>query len=157
MQNRPMIVLCLSHQACYQKDVTYTHWLPGFVSSVMSDSLRTHGLNPTRLLCPWDFSGKLTMSQKLASGRHMTASSGQSEWWMFRTCAFSTQIRIFKVSFESPAFHLFSSCYSKRWAGVTDVTFSLDFFIKMIFLWSTDSCSVVGLISCPVQLFPVQK
>ena len=28
------------------------------VASVMSDSLRPHGLKPTRLLCPWDFSGK---------------------------------------------------------------------------------------------------
>ena len=26
--------------------------------SVMSDSLRSHGLQPTRLLCPWDFPGK---------------------------------------------------------------------------------------------------
>ena len=28
--------------------------------SVMSDSLRPHGLQPTRLLCPWDFPGKST-------------------------------------------------------------------------------------------------
>ena len=26
--------------------------------SVMSDSFRPHGLQPTRLLCPWDFPGK---------------------------------------------------------------------------------------------------
>ena len=26
----------------------------------MSDSLRPHGLKPTRLLCPWDFPGKST-------------------------------------------------------------------------------------------------
>ena len=26
----------------------------------MSDSSRTHGLQPTRLLCPWDFPGKST-------------------------------------------------------------------------------------------------
>ena len=26
--------------------------------SLMSDSLQPHGLGPTRLLCPWDFSGK---------------------------------------------------------------------------------------------------
>ena len=30
------------------------------VCSVMSDSLRPHGLSPTRLLCPWDFPGKTT-------------------------------------------------------------------------------------------------
>ena len=30
------------------------------VCSVMSDSLRSHGLQPTRLLCPWNFPGKNT-------------------------------------------------------------------------------------------------
>ena len=28
--------------------------------SVMSDSLQSHGLQPARLLCPWDFPGKNT-------------------------------------------------------------------------------------------------
>ena len=28
--------------------------------SVVSDSLRPHGVQPTRLLCPWDFPGKST-------------------------------------------------------------------------------------------------
>ena len=28
--------------------------------SVVSNSLRTHGLEPTRFLCPWDFPGKNT-------------------------------------------------------------------------------------------------
>ena len=28
--------------------------------SVVSDSLRPHGLQPTRLLCPWDFPGRST-------------------------------------------------------------------------------------------------
>ena len=30
------------------------------VRSVMSDSLRPHGLGPAKLLCPWDSSGKNT-------------------------------------------------------------------------------------------------
>ena len=30
------------------------------VSDVVSDSLQPHGLQPTRLLCPWDFPGKNT-------------------------------------------------------------------------------------------------
>ena len=37
-------------------------WLPGrgmcAVVSIMSDSLRSYGLWPTRQLCPWDFPGK---------------------------------------------------------------------------------------------------
>ena len=28
----------------------------------MSNSLQSHGLQPTRLLCPWDFPGKNTVS-----------------------------------------------------------------------------------------------
>ena len=31
-----------------------------FSSSVISDSSRPHGLQPTRLLCPWDFPDKST-------------------------------------------------------------------------------------------------
>ena len=31
-----------------------------FSRSVVSNSLRPHGLQPTRLLCPWDFPGKST-------------------------------------------------------------------------------------------------
>ena len=31
-----------------------------FNCSVVSDSLQPHGLQPTRLLCPWDFPGKST-------------------------------------------------------------------------------------------------
>ena len=32
------------------------------VCSVVSDSLRPHGLYPTRLLCPWDFPGNSTIA-----------------------------------------------------------------------------------------------
>ena len=31
-----------------------------WICSVMSDSWQSHGLQPTRLLCPWDFPGKST-------------------------------------------------------------------------------------------------
>ena len=33
---------------------------PEVLHSVMSDSLQSNGLYPTRLLCPWDFPGKHT-------------------------------------------------------------------------------------------------
>ena len=44
--------------------------------SVISDSLRTHGLQPTRLLRPWDFPGKNTGvgGQVLLQGAQETAS-----------------------------------------------------------------------------------
>ena len=40
----------------------FGHWVCGLVlsRSVMSDSLWSHGLEPTRLLYPWDFPGKRT-------------------------------------------------------------------------------------------------
>ena len=34
--------------------------IPSVSCSVKSDSLQPHGLQPTRLLCPWDFPGKNT-------------------------------------------------------------------------------------------------
>ena len=40
--------LCLNVEFC------------AFGHSVMSNSLGSHGLQPTRLLCPWDFPGKNT-------------------------------------------------------------------------------------------------
>ena len=35
-------------------------WKWKWSHSVISDSLRPHGLQPTRLLCPWDFPGNST-------------------------------------------------------------------------------------------------
>ena len=35
-------------------------WQWKWSRSVASDSVRPHGLQPTRLLCPWDFPGKST-------------------------------------------------------------------------------------------------
>ena len=42
-----------------QEESTYM-WKWRVSCLVMSDSLWSHGLQPTRLLCPWDFSGKNT-------------------------------------------------------------------------------------------------
>ena len=47
----------------------------------MSDSSRSHGLQPTRLLCPWDFPGKSTgvgchcLLRSSHPGRHQTSLS----------------------------------------------------------------------------------
>ena len=38
----------------------YSVAAPLFSCSVVSDSLRPHGLQPSRLLCPWDFPGTNT-------------------------------------------------------------------------------------------------
>ena len=51
-------------------------------SSVVSDSSRPHGLQPTRLLCPWDFPGKST-----GVGCHCLLCWWQyqdlTDWWLF--------------------------------------------------------------------------
>ena len=47
-------------QALCDKAQAY-QWTKGKgIRSVVSDSLRPHGLQSTRLLCPWDFPGKST-------------------------------------------------------------------------------------------------
>ena len=38
----------------------------------MSDSQRPHGLQPTRLLCPWDFPGKSTGVGKMSLEETLT-------------------------------------------------------------------------------------
>ena len=43
--------------------------------AVVSNSSRPHGLQPTRLLCPWDFSGKST-----GVGCHCLLLSHKTEW-----------------------------------------------------------------------------
>ena len=52
-----------THVCCIGRWVLYhqSHLMYIYVSrSVVSDSLRPHGLQPARLLCPWDFPGKST-------------------------------------------------------------------------------------------------
>ena len=40
--------------------ITNSHWKWKWSHVVVSNSLRPHGLQPTRLLCPWDFPGNST-------------------------------------------------------------------------------------------------
>ena len=47
------------HDWVTKLSLSYAQWVQ-FSLSVMSDSLPPHGLQPTRLLCPWDFPGKST-------------------------------------------------------------------------------------------------
>ena len=49
---------------CTESDTTEATWQQQYQQSlfsreVVSDSLRPHGLKPARLLCPWDFPGKI--------------------------------------------------------------------------------------------------
>ena len=62
------------------------HWLCSSVPcSSMSDSLRPHGLESTRLLCPWDFPGKNIRAgchfllQGIFPGRQQSGEAGMGE------------------------------------------------------------------------------
>ena len=64
--------------------------------SVMSDSLWPHGLQPTRLLCPWDFPGKST-------GVGLTVIENHQFWLLhlvseFRFCPSKKKKKKFKCS-----------------------------------------------------------
>ena len=54
-----------SHKSVYHLVVIFSHLLPCtfcccLVTNIMSDSLQPYGLQSTRLLCPWNSSGKNT-------------------------------------------------------------------------------------------------
>ena len=53
-----------------------------FIAWVLSDSLWPHGLQPTRLLCPWDFPGHNTGvgCHALLQGIFMTQGSNPGRW-----------------------------------------------------------------------------
>ena len=55
LSRRRQILYCLSHQGSPSHKSKAKQ-----IRSVVSDSLRPHGLRPTRLLCPWGFPGKGT-------------------------------------------------------------------------------------------------
>ena len=56
LQARTMEWVAISFSNAGKWEVKVKSWS----HSVVSDSLQPHGLQPTRLLCPWDFLGKST-------------------------------------------------------------------------------------------------
>ena len=59
MQNYPSSIL-KTWEMNSNQEVSYVKWIESVSRSVMSDSLRGHGLEPIRFLCPWNFPGKNT-------------------------------------------------------------------------------------------------
>ena len=75
--------ICKKHSYCSRRTTTPSIHSPSVVShSVMSDSLRPHGLKSSRFLCLWNFSGKNTGvgSHSLLQGIFLT----QVETWSHR-------------------------------------------------------------------------
>ena len=54
------LLQCLIHSAAFLEHLTLHSLVCVCMCLVMSDSLQPCGLSPTRLFCPWDFSGKNT-------------------------------------------------------------------------------------------------
>ena len=60
-----------------------------FSCSVVSDSLQPHGLQPTRLLCPWEFPGKsaggmpqaINAGEGVEKGEHFCTVGGNANWY----------------------------------------------------------------------------
>ena len=75
-------------------------------SSVMSDSLPRHGLQPTRLLCPWDSPDRNTGvgCRVLLQGIFLTQGSNPC-----RLCLLDLQMDSLPLS------HLRSQCLNERW------------------------------------------
>ena len=55
-----MVTLKMQTDEIVVNNVFYLVYICCCVASVVSDSVRPHGLRPTRLLCPWDSPGKNT-------------------------------------------------------------------------------------------------
>ena len=72
---------------------------------VVSNSLRPHGLQPTRLLCPWDFPGKST-----GVGCHCLLHNGHGFGWTPR------------VGDEQGGQHAVVHGVAKSWTGLSDWT-----------------------------------
>ena len=64
--------------------------------SVVSDAWRPHGLQPTRLLCPWDFQGKSTGvgCHILLQGIFLTQESNPGRQILYHWATSEAQVRI---------------------------------------------------------------
>ena len=98
--------------------------------SVMSDSLWPHGLQPTKLLCTWDFSGKNTGvgCNFLLQGIFLTQGSNLRLLCLLYVDRFSTSWAIcfrnigrwqFKWGLEERRWHLTSKDLKQKWELAT--------------------------------------
>ena len=95
-------------------------WKVKWSRSVVSDSYRPHGLQPTRLLRPWDFPGKSTGvgSHSLLQGIFPTQRSnpGLPHWgglltvWATR----ETQLYLYKIMALNIVFFFYFNMYSLK-------------------------------------------
>ena len=70
--------------------------------SVVSDSSRPHGLQPTRLLCPWDFPGKSTGVGCHCLLRCILSLAKMGCWWLFVGWGLLSLVQNWAMALEYP-------------------------------------------------------
>ena len=78
---------------------THTHICCCIVASVTSDSLQSYGLQPTRLLCPWNSPGKNLEWVVMLSSR----GSSQLRDWTWVSCITG---RLFTTELSGKPIHI---------------------------------------------------
>ena len=104
-----------------------------FSCLVVSNSLQPHGLSPTRLLCPWDFSGKNTgmdchfLPQGIfptqGSNPHLPQWQADSLplshlWESHSQCAFCQNILPLDIHFSPPETREMEDVFLAMWASL---------------------------------------
>ena len=106
--------------------------------SVVSDSLRSHGLQPTRLLCPWDFPGKSTgVGYHCLFWEYSAKPSQIPAWGKRNNQSFWFSLHLKDLSFVHNFLHSF---WFFKNITVLFLSFFIEFFWQCIKFCSSDKC-----------------
>ena len=136
--------------------------------SVVPDSLRPHGLQPTRLLCSGDFPGKDTgvgchsllqgifPTQGSNPGIFCTAGRFFTDWATREACTYSKECYNFRKSWQMVHGILDYKCFRKitSYLPLSFSTFFLSFHPQAITFQFLSPCSCLITKSCPTLLWP---
>ena len=91
--------------------------------SVVSDSWRPHGLQPSRLLRPWDFPGKSTGvgCHRLLQGSPLDLCSSMCRLWPSFSRALEIKVQVFHISLVVSRYHSLGKPLSV-WGGGESTT-----------------------------------
>ena len=114
--------------------------------SVVSDPQRPHGLQPSRLLLPWDFPGKSTGVGWHCLFHNTLEDTNSKPWSVFTLCCFQCIFKILSSNLSSQLFH----DGGKRLRAVNCICFNLlvDWLLKWQLLCDSKDCSPPGSL-CP--------
>ena len=101
--------------------------------SVVSDSLRPHGLQPTRLLSPWDFPGKSTgvgCHCLLRLYMHITLNIYMADPW--KTQVWTIQVHLYRFFFSSK--HILQNYTICGWLNLLILVIVLRWYKRMKYI-----------------------